>query len=354
MPVMTTDKASGTTTIVGGRPMRRAVEVGDLPQGVERLLTLAALNQRFRADLLRDPIAAAAKRGVPLDPVEAALLRAAPPEQLGELADALVVPKSPDRRGFVKAVSASIVAMVTGKAFLLCSGCTGIDTWRQDAATTGRDAGSTDGPDQKWTMLAGYTVYLYQPRAVADHPDEGHGVLIALHGEDETCLASVQRWRTAAEYYGFSVVAVSWTEGVVTAATKAQLARDLPAILAAYRSQWSTLGHACSLSSRGGATPIAFAAVYLTTDTPWQGVSFLGGVPDGDWVTDGATLAAAVPAGAPYLCYLKGDGDPEYAQATACLTALRTRGLSVYSPTLSGSLASATLDFSALYLTMLG
>ncbi len=353
MSVMTTDKASGTTTIVGGRPMRRAVEVADLPQGVERLLTLAALNQRFRADLLSDPVAAAAKRGIPLDPIEAALLRAAPPEQLGALADALVVPKSPDRRNFVKTVSASIVAMVTGKAFLLCSGCTGIDTWRHDAATTGLDAGGTDAADQKWTTLAGYTVYLYLPRAVADNPKVGHPVLIALHGEDETCLASVQRWRTAAERYAFGLVAVNWTDGVVTLTSKAQLARDLPVILATYSNQWSTFGQPCTLSSRGGSTPIAFAAAYLTTDTPWRGVGFLGGVPDGDWVTDGATLAAAVPTGAPWLYYLKGDGDPEYAQAMACITALRNRNLSVYSPTVSGSLAAATLDFSEIYQAML-
>jgi hypothetical protein len=189
---MAADKDQGIPTIVGGRPMRRAVEVGDLPQGVERVLTLAALNHRFRADLLRDPIGAAASRGIALDPMEAALLGAARPDQLGAMADALIIPKSPDRRGFVKAVSASIVAMVTGKAFLLCSGCTGVDAWNRDAASLADGRGS-DAPDQRWTTLNGYTVYLYLPRVVADDPTHGHPVMIALHGEDETCLASVQR-----------------------------------------------------------------------------------------------------------------------------------------------------------------
>jgi hypothetical protein len=190
------EEPSGSTTIVGGRPMRRAVEVSDLPQGVERILTLAALNQRFRTDLLRDPIAAAQSQGIVLDAVESSLLRAARPEQLAAMADRIVIPRSSDRRAFVKTVSASIVAMVTGKAIMLCSGCTGMDTWRRDAATPlGSDTGNADaGPVQQWMDLNGYTCYLYLPTAVAANPTLGHDVMAALHA----MLASTSSARAGA------------------------------------------------------------------------------------------------------------------------------------------------------------
>jgi hypothetical protein len=347
--------SSGSTTIVGGRPMRRAVEVSDLPQGVERVLTLAALNHRFREDVLRDPVGAAQSKGIVLDGVEAALLRSARPEQLAVMADRMVIPRSTDRRTFVKAVSASVVAMVTGKAVMLCSGCTGMDTWRRDAATAqGMDSDSANaGAVQQWTDLGGYTCYLYLPREVTDNPSHGHAVMIALHGDNETCLASVQRWSTAAEKYGFGIVAVNWSDVAVTAAAKSQLARDLGGILQAYSQKWSTTGCSCTLSSRGGATPIAFQAGYLEpSNLVWSHVAFLGGVPDGDWVGDPGAAVAAMRSEVRGLYYLLGDADPEYTQGKACVTALRGRGLSVYSPTVSGSLSNAVLDFSEVYLSI--
>lgn len=350
----TKEDAPGSATIVGGRPMRRAVDVSDLPQGVERVLTLAALNQRFRMDLLRDPIAAAQSKGIVLDAVERSLLAAARPEQLAAMADRIVIPRSSDRRTFVKAVSASIVGMVTGKAILLCSGCTGMDTWRRDAP--GSDSGSMDvGPAQYWMDLNGYTCYLYLPAAVAANPTLGHDVMVALHGEDETCLASVQRWSTAAERFGFGIVAVNWTDVAATAAAKSQLARDLSGILQAYGLKWRTTGYSCNLTSRGGATPIAFQAAYVEpSNGVWAHAGFLGGVPDGDWVGDPNTAAATMQGSGPRLYYLLGDADPEYTQGKACAAALRNHGLSVYSPQVSGALSNAVLDFSEIYRIMDG
>jgi hypothetical protein len=347
--------SSGSATIVGGRPMRRAVEVSDLPQGVERVLTLAALNHQFRTDLLRDPLAAAQSKGIVLDAVESALLRTARPEQLAAMADRIVIPPSRDRRTFVKAVSASIVAMVTGKAMMLCSGCTGMDTWQRDASSPSLDARNPDAPIQQWMDLNGYTCYVYIPPAVAANPTRGHNVMVALHGEDETCLASLQRWSTAADKYGFGIVAVSWTDVAATAAAKSQLARDLSGILQAYSQKWSTNSSFCTLTSRGGSTPIAFQAGYVEpSDTVWYGVIFLGGVPDGDWVNDPATAASALQASGPNLYYLLGDADSEYTQGKACGAALRTRGISVYSPKVTGSLGNAVLDFSEIYSYFVG
>ena len=341
---------SGNTTIVGGRPMRRAVEVNDLPQGVERVLTLAALNHQFRTDLLRDPVAAAQSKGILLDAVESALLRAARPEQLAAMADRIVIPPSSERRTFVKAVSASIVAMVTGKAIMLCSGCTGIDTWRRDASSPVLDASDPDAPVQQWMDLNGYTCYLYIPAAVAADPTVGHGVMVALHGEDETCLASVQRWSAAAERFSFGIVAVNWTDVAVTEATKSQLARDLSGILQAYSQKWSTTERPCTLTSRGGSTPIVFQAGYVDpSSTTWTGIIFLGGVPDGDWVNDPVTASAGVRTNGPKLYYVLGDADAEYQQGKACVLALSQLGTPTLSPTVAGSLSSAVLDFIQTY-----
>ena len=343
--------ASAGTTIVGGRPMRRAVEVSDLPQGVERVLTLAALNHRFRADLLRDPIAAAQSRGIVLDAVESSLLRSARPEQLAAMAERMVIPRSPDRRTFVKAVSASVVAMVGGKAIMLCSGCTGMDSWRRDASSPSLDAGDPDAPVQQWIELAGYTCYLYLPRRLANNPTYQHSVMIALHGEDETCLASVQRWATAADTHGFAIIAVSWTDVAATPASKSQLARDLSGILQAYGTRWTyPSSSSVVLSSRGASTAIAFQAACMEpSNAVWTGAAFLGGVPEGDWLGDPTTAMASVQAKLPdFLYYLRGDADPEYAQATACVTALRNRGVSIDAPAIPGSLSDAVLDFSAI------
>lgn len=329
--------------------MRRAVEVGDLPQGVERVLTLAALNHRFRMDLVRDPIAAAASKGIVLTPVEAALLRTCRPERLSAMAERMVIPRSPERRTFVKAVSASIVAMVGGKAIMLCSGCTGMDTWRRDAAASqGLDGGDRDAPVQQWLELDGYTCYLYLPRRLAELPTYDHPVMIALHGEDETCLASVRRWGAAADGHGFAIIAVSWTDVPATAASKSKLASDLAGILRTYRARFTFhLTSTAVLSSRGASTAIAFqAACVEPSNAVWTGAAFLGGVPDGDWVGDPATAMASLRATVPQTLYfVTGDADPEYQQASACAAALGSRQLNVFAQTIQGTLSTAVLDF---------
>jgi hypothetical protein len=348
---MATDKLPFGTTIVGGRPMRRAVEVSDLPQGVERVLTLAALNHRFRAELLRDPVAAARSKGVVLDEVESALLGTARPEQLTAMVDRIVIPRSSDRRSFVKSVSASIVAMVTGKAVMLCSGCTGMDTWRRDAAPRGVDSGGPEvAATQRWEELNGYTTYVYIPPQIASRAHQGYSVMVALHGEDETCLASVQRWGTAAEYYDFVILAVSWTEIAATPATKSKLAIDLAGIAQAWSAKWPTAASKYLLSSRGASTPIAFQAAGVEpTSNLWASAVFLGGVPDGDWVNDPAGALALLQTKVPRTAYVLGDADPDYAQASACRDALIRHGMVTYFPTAAGSLKDAVLDFSNIY-----
>ena len=93
-------------TIVGGRPMHRAVSTADLPVGLEQVLTLAGLNHHFRDQLARDPAAAAASVGIPLDETELMLLRSAAPGRVRQMAEDILPPRD-SRRGFIKAVAAS-------------------------------------------------------------------------------------------------------------------------------------------------------------------------------------------------------------------------------------------------------
>ena len=79
-------------TIVGGRPMHRAVQVSELPTGIEQILTLAALDCALRERFASDPVGAAASKGVRLQPAEEALLRQTPSETLRARAEQIVIP----------------------------------------------------------------------------------------------------------------------------------------------------------------------------------------------------------------------------------------------------------------------
>ena len=187
------ERREGGVTIVGGRPMHRAVNVADLPVGVEQALTLAALNHRFREALGRDPAAAAARHGIRLTAVEVGLLRDAGPERLADMAKRMLPPKDPGRRRFLRNVAASIVALIAGKAYLLCSGCTGVDTFvpqdgqlRQPLDT----APPRPDPIQEFATLAGHVCYIYVPGTV-QIAEQGKPLLVALHDETEACVANV-------------------------------------------------------------------------------------------------------------------------------------------------------------------
>ncbi len=328
-------KRSEGVTIVGGRPMHRAVAAEELPQGIEQVLTIAALDREFRASVARDPVAAAAAKGIALDAVEAGLLRATAPAQLAAMAERLVIPRDIGRRQFVKAVSASVVALVTGNAMLLCSGCTGADaSWGIDAPGTA---------EQKWISLAGHTCYVYVPGSVTSAAP----VLVALHGGGETCLSSVQRWHSAADRYGFNLLAINWTDEAATPETWDALVADLPAITAAFAGYYPITAGRTYLSSRGASTALAWRAAYLA-EGGFRGTVLLGGVPEGDWVAEGAALAQAAVA-TPALYYVIGKLDSDYAAATAFYSAATGAGINGTRDELEGATADAVLDFSAIW-----
>lgn len=330
----------GAVTIVGGRPMHRAVEAKDLPQGVEQVLTLAGLDARFRSAVAIDPVKAAAAKGIRLDSVEASLLRALPPEQIASMAERLIIPRSAGRRTFMKAVSASVVAMVTGNAFLLCSGCTGADTWEQDAS-----------PQQRWMNLAGYACYVSIPSEAAANPSGmSRPVLLAFHGEDETCLSSAQRWQAATEQYGFCLIAINWEDGAQLPDDRVELAKKLGSIVDDFEQEFPVDRTVVCVSSRGRSADMLFDAAFLDASSlQFRAVAMLGGVPPGDWTKDAEALLHGKTQLSERLYYVMGKADTDYEQAQSFASAAEARGATVKREVTSGSTSSAVLSFGTIW-----
>ncbi len=326
-------------TIVGGRPMHRAVQANDLPQGVEQVLTLAGLDPDFRSAVSKDPVAAATAKGIALDPVEAALLQSLPPRDVAAMADRLIIPRTPGRRSFMKAVSASVVAMVTGHAFLLCSGCTGADTFAPDA-----------NPEQRWMNLAGYTCYVCIPSVSADAGPSPMPVLVALHGDGETCLSSAQRWQAAGEQFGFCLVAINWTQDARLPEQRTELLGKLGTLLDDLAAELGIDVGDVFFSARGIAADMLLQAGYLgASPLPFKAVNLLGGVPQGDWANDADTLLSGMTSNPPGIYCVFGKQDADYAQGRAFADALSARGVTVKVEEVTGTTDVAVLSFSTIW-----
>lgn len=332
-------RESGTdgVTIVGGRPLRRAVPVSELPVGIEQLLTIAALDAVFLERVAADPVAAATARGIRLDGAEVALLRNATPALLRQMAERLVVPRTMDRGTFMKAVAASIVAMVTGNAFLLCSGCTGADTYEYDGG----------GARQQWVTYGGYTCYLYVPERVDADASRPAPIMVALHGEGETCLSNVQRWAQTADSYGFILLSVNWTEEANTDAGVDELAHVLASLAGIALDRRESAGR--FLCSRGIATPLVYRSGFVIHPLAWDGVVMLGGAPDGDWIKEPEKASEGIGNDLPAVYYVSGDADPDFEQAKACVARLEELDVVCEHQIVSGETSGAILEFATIW-----
>ncbi len=334
-------------TIVGGRPMHRAVSTADLPVGLEQVLTVAGLNYRFRRLLQQDPLAAGRSIGVELDEAELMLLRAAGPERVGELARTTVPPKN-TRRGFVKTMAASVAALVAGEAFLLCSGCTGADTWVRDR---GLSPDTAKAPVDLVSTLAGHVCYLHVPGKVLGDMGSPHPVLVALHDESETALANSKRWAGVSDAHGVSIISVNWTEEPKTPADLDTLAKELSDVVDAFGKSYPADADRRYIVSRGKATPIVYKAAFLQDSGFWAAAAFLGGVPT-DTCEHGASkppptgLVAAPPA----LYYLTGKKDPDFTKAEACAEMFEFyKKMPCKAEVLDEATASAVLTFDEIW-----
>jgi hypothetical protein len=129
--------ASAGTTIVGGQPDgQRRQPVQSVPVGLEQVLVVAARDPAFAAELLADRGGAVKRRGFVLVESERLILAAAPERQLAAMIARIDVSSANlERRGFMRAVAATLVTIAAGSTLQACG--TG----------DGRDPGSRlDGP----------------------------------------------------------------------------------------------------------------------------------------------------------------------------------------------------------------
>ena len=108
------------TTIVGGRPPGSGKPMGNVPRGIEVLLKKAAIDPQFRELLLNDPESAAESIALELTPVEQAMLKNMPAEQMSLIINQTEVPQQ-QRRAFLGTAASAMLAVLTGFA----TGCPG-------------------------------------------------------------------------------------------------------------------------------------------------------------------------------------------------------------------------------------
>lgn len=105
------------TTIVGGQPPGRERSRVNVSAGVEKILYLAASDQRFHEALRQDRNAAIDSSGIPLTASERALLAAAPAAQLEATISALDITEvNLGRRRFMRAVAVSAATLAAAGA----------------------------------------------------------------------------------------------------------------------------------------------------------------------------------------------------------------------------------------------
>ncbi len=104
---------SPRTTIVGGRPPDPRPDLPPVPNGLQPLLRLAAVDDGFAAELVTRRSALAEQAGVALTANERAILDAVPAAQLTAMAHNLP-PPAPDRRDFLRETARTAVVALGG------------------------------------------------------------------------------------------------------------------------------------------------------------------------------------------------------------------------------------------------
>ena len=95
--------------LVGSRRRNAPRVKAEVPVTLERLLMLAAEDKALKAQLLDDPFAAVAARGLALRPSEEAMLRAIPRAALEGMIDRIDVPRQRNR-SFAKVVAGAVAS----------------------------------------------------------------------------------------------------------------------------------------------------------------------------------------------------------------------------------------------------
>lgn len=166
-------RTSVRTTIVGGQPPGNARPLGEVPIGMERLLGLAAVDDRLAAELERDPRSLAEECGITLEPTELSVLAATPPGALRGMLDGIRTGLAePARREFMKRASVLAVALfATGGA--AAGGCKKTTPDPSPAPGSGPGPGATDMGSPSAGMDTPPEDMAPPPRAMTAEPDAG-------------------------------------------------------------------------------------------------------------------------------------------------------------------------------------
>jgi len=114
-----TDKRAAKTTIVGGQPPGNARELPPIPAGIEELLGLAAVEERFADLLYSDRTRALQLSGVGLSPTETGILSSVREPLLRKMIGRLTLTEA-DRRYFIGRAAAVLALVVGGPALAGC------------------------------------------------------------------------------------------------------------------------------------------------------------------------------------------------------------------------------------------
>ncbi len=106
-------------TIVGPRPAEGAGGKLAIPQGMERLLTLAGISAEWREKVLADPLSAAAEAEIELSESERAILKAVPRAALEGMAGSFA-----RKHGFA-AIAKSVAGAAAAAALVVTTACGG-------------------------------------------------------------------------------------------------------------------------------------------------------------------------------------------------------------------------------------
>ncbi len=99
-------------TIVGPRPETEPGASISVPRGMEKLLTLAGLNEEWKAKTLADPLGAAAEADIRLSPSESAILKTIPSKTLGQMIHSFVGARLTPVRGAALAAGTAAAALL--------------------------------------------------------------------------------------------------------------------------------------------------------------------------------------------------------------------------------------------------
>jgi hypothetical protein len=168
-------------------------------------------------------------------------------------------------------------------------------------------------------------------------------VLVALPGEEETCLANVQRWHRTAEENGFILVAVNLNDDAVSQERGKDVAEHLPGIVERLAGHYELRADRRYLCGRGASAREAWKAAFEDDGFDWAGVILLGGIEGLE------TPEVEGRTNTPFVYCVTGMDDTDLSTARKLLGNLEEKGIAAHGEYPQGNAADAVLDFNQIW-----